>query len=43
MKIPYFTDKMTRKICKKLNVKNTGEVRVTIFGIIIYELPLNAI
>lgn len=43
MKIPYLTDKMTRKICKKLNVKNTGAVAITFLGFILYELPFEAI
>lgn len=39
MKIPYITDRVTRKMAKKLGVANTGGIAVTILGIIIYELP----
>jgi len=42
MKIPYITDKMTRKMARKLGTPNTGGIAVTILGIIIYELAFTA-
>jgi hypothetical protein len=39
MRIPYITDKLTRRKAKELGVGNTGGIAVKVFGIIIYELP----
>jgi len=39
MKVPYLTNKLTRRKAKELGVANTGGIAVKLFGIILYELP----
>lgn len=40
MKIPYYTDRKTRRIAKQMGVANRGGIAVKFFGIILYELPI---